>query len=351
MTKTKTLALAVTLGLVLGLTGCQESAGLSTDAITITQYKGVEIEQVEEPEVTDDDVTAYIDEVRALNDQVEVTDRAVEKGDFVDMDFVGRIDGEEFDGGSAEGYQLEIGSGDFIDGFEDSVIGHNIGDTYDWAGKFPDDYSSEDVAGKDVVFTITVNGIYEEQDVELTDEFVQQVSETATTVEEYEQEVRDQLTKEAEIQYKEDVAAAAWAVVESNTEFNSVDESEFTDEYDRLMGEYASYASYFGIDVETLATMYFGYEAMEDFEADVEMIAEQNVMDTYIVAAIADKEKLSVDDADTYEEMVEEMAIYYGYDDADSLKEQESEDDIKETALNFLVRDWVGDHCIQVATE
>ena len=127
------------------LTGCAASTGLETDELKISCYKGVEIEAVEKPEeITDEEVEMAIQSNLEANAVItEITDRAVEDGDTVDIDFVGKVDGEVFDGGSAENYSLEIGSGSFIDGFEDSIIGHEVGDTFDWNGKFPEEYAEQ----------------------------------------------------------------------------------------------------------------------------------------------------------------------------------------------------------------
>ena len=155
------------------LTACAGNTGIETDEIKISCYKGVEIEEVEKPaEITDEDVeTAIQTTLEANATTTEITDRAVEEGDTVDINFVGKVDGEVFDGGSADNYSLVIGSGTFIDGFEDSIIGHNVGETFDWNGKFPEEYN-EELAGKDCVFTITVNAITLEEVPELNDEFV-----------------------------------------------------------------------------------------------------------------------------------------------------------------------------------
>ena len=187
MKRKSAIAFAAVLACSAVLTGCQESKGLETKDLKITQYKEVEVDQVEKPEeVTAEAVDEYIESILKVNaETVKVKDRAVEKGDTVNIDFVGKIDGKAFDGGSAEGYSLEIGSDAFIPGFEDSVIGHKIDETFDWNGSFPDDYGNKDYAGKDVVFTITVNSISRSNVPELTDEFVKSVSKESTNVEEY----------------------------------------------------------------------------------------------------------------------------------------------------------------------
>ena len=116
------------------LAGCEASKGLETDDLKITQYKGVEVDEVEKPdEVTDEDVDASIQATLQTNaTTTEVTDRPVQEGDTATIDFTGKIDGAEFEGGSSTDYPLVIGSGSFIEGFEDSIVGHNIGDTFDW---------------------------------------------------------------------------------------------------------------------------------------------------------------------------------------------------------------------------
>ncbi len=342
------VTMAMLLALTMGLSGCQTSKGLKEDNIEIPQYNEIEIEEVEGPEeVTEDDITAYIDEKRSENDMKEVTDRPAKEGDTVDIDFVGKMNGEEFDGGSAEGYYLVLGSGDFIDGFEDSIIGHNVGDTFDWSGKFPDDYEAdEDLAGKDVVFTITLNAIYEDVDVALDDDFVKSVSDTSTTVDEYKEEVRDILTEEAELQHKLAIADAAWEKVAENTVVNEYNEDDVQSVYDQMMEQYEAYAQAYGMDLESFIAA-FGYDSMDTFEDEVMEASRDTVKDKLMVDAIADKEKLELDD-DTYASILKDMAAYYGYESAETMQESISEDELKEAAKQFMVKEWVGDHCIQV---
>ena len=212
MKKTIAVLLTGVMASALLLSGCEASKGLENDDIKITQYKGIEIDEVEKAkEVTDDDVDSFIKSMQESHAEViEITDRAVEDGDTVSINFVGKMNGEEFEGGSAKDYSLTIGSGVFIEGFEDSVIGHKAGETYDWNGKFPDDYGNAEMAGKDVVFTITVNAITKEDVPELNDEFVKSVSETSKTVKEYKKEVKELLQKDAETSYEYSVETAVW---------------------------------------------------------------------------------------------------------------------------------------------
>ena len=329
------------------LSGCQMSKGLETDNVTITQYIEVEIDEVEKVSaITDDDIDAYIQsELEAEADAVAAEDRAVEKGDTVKIDFVGKMNGEVFDGGSAEDYPLTIGSGAFIPGFEDSIIGHKIGETFDWNGKFPDNYGGEEMAGKDVVFTITVNAIVPE----LSDEWVKAVSEKSKTVEEYKKEVTDLLEDNAQKSYEYSIETAVWEKVMENTTVKKYPEKEVDEKNKAWIGEYETAAEYYGIDYQTFIEEQMGMP-LEDFEKQIETAVKDVVKEKMVVEAIADKQHIKLDDK-TYEKEVEKMAQDYGYPDVKTMKEAADEDELREEALKNLVKEWLADHCIQVRSE
>ena len=163
--------------------------------VTLGDYKGIKLDKVEY-NVTVDDVQAEIDRARKqAGRRVEVTDRAVENGDIVNLDYSGSADGVKFDGGTAQGQELVIGSGSFIPGFEDGMVGMNVGETKDITVKFPENYHAENLAGKDAVFTVTVNKIEKEELPELNDEFAKEVSKF-DTLDEYRADVEKRLTEE-----------------------------------------------------------------------------------------------------------------------------------------------------------
>lgn len=333
------------------LTGCSGSKGLETDALSISVYKGVEIDEIDKPaEVTDEDVEGAIQSTLQMNaTQEEVTDRPVEEGDTATIDFTGKIDGQEFEGGTATDYPLSIGSGMFIEGFEDSVIGHNIGDTYDWSGKFPDSYPTAEVAGKDVVFTITVKGITKSAVPELTDNFVRSVSEKSENIEEYREEVSKQLATDNKENYEDQISQAVWQKVLDNTEIKKYPEDEIKKISDNLIDQYKSMAEYAEKDYETYIKEQMGY-SVEEFEKQVEEAAKSSLKQSMVTEAIADKEKIKVGDKE-YDEQLKAIAADYGYEDVESLKEAAEEDDLKDIALNNMVRDWLKEHSVQVAKE
>ena len=158
--------------------------------VTLGKYKGVKVDKMD-VEVTDAEVDAEIDKEREKNSRtVEVTDRAVKEGDTAVIDFEGFVDGVAFEGGKGEDYPLTIGSHTFIPGFEEALVGAEIGKETDVNVTFPEDYQAEELAGKAAVFKCTVKKIQEKQLPELDDDFVSEVSEEADTVEQYKEEVK-----------------------------------------------------------------------------------------------------------------------------------------------------------------
>lgn len=331
------------------LAGCEASKGLETDNVKITQYKEIEVDAVPKPEeVTDEAVDARIQSTLESNSETEeITDRAVESGDTANIDFVGKIDGEEFEGGSAEGYPLTIGSGAFIAGFEDSIIGHNIGETFDWNGKFPDDYGNEQYAGKDVVFTITVNSISQSTVPELTDEFVKSVSEKSKNVKEYKAEIKKQLEKEGKDNYQNQLNSEVIQKVLENSEVSEYPKDEVEKLCKETIEQAKSVAEYLNMEYEDYLEQNGVTE--EEFEKQIEDNVKANIKQTMVIKAIAEKEKIEMTD-EMYEEQLKKMAESYGYEDVDAIKEAAEEDDLKDIALNNIVAEWLAEHCIQKAS-
>ena len=166
--------------------------------VELGQYTHLGIEKKVE-EVTDDDVMADIERARDRAARyIEVTDREAKLDDQANIDYQGLLDGVPFEGGTAQGHELVLGSGAFIPGFEDQVVGMRIGEEKDLNVTFPENYHSEELAGKPVVFKVKLNSLREKEVPALDDEFVKDVSETANTVEEYKKEIREKLEKQAE---------------------------------------------------------------------------------------------------------------------------------------------------------
>lgn len=291
------------------------------DFVELGDYLGVEV-TLEAPYVSDEQVESYIQNVLANNPvRTEITDRAVQDGDVTEISYVGKKDDVAFDGGTADNYELTIGSGTFIDGFEDGVIGMKVGETKDLNLTFPETYErNPDLAGAEVVFTVTLNKIYEETEAELNDDFVAGLEiENVATVEDYRQYVYDGLMKNAEYQYDMDVENAVLNVIYENADFKAVPEAMADRYYDRLVTNMTYQAAMYGMDLETF--MLYGYGmAAEQYEADMKDSAQRAAEQILMLQAIAEKEGLTVSDEEM-EEDIAAKATEYGYESADAYKE------------------------------
>lgn len=347
MKKSFVAALTVVIASAIVVTGCQGSSKIETDKLTISQYKGVEVDKAEKTEVTDEDVDNMIQStLQTQATEKEITDRAVKEGDITTINFVGKMDGVEFEGGSGEDYPLTIGSGQFIEGFEESIIGHKKGDTFDWNGKFPEDYTDTDKAGKDVVFTITVNKIAEQEVPKLNDKFVKSVSEESKTVKEYKKEVKEKLESDAETTYNDTLGSSVWQKVLENTKVKEYPTKKVKELSDSLVEQYKTAAQYYGMEYDKFITEQMG-GTVEDFEKQVKDAAKSSVKQSMATEAIAEKANIKLTD-DEYKEQLKTMAKAYGYENVKALKEAAEEKDLKEMALSNLVKDYLVDNCVQV---
>ena len=277
--------------------------------VELGKYTGLEVE-VKEKKVTDTEVEdVMISELLAEEEDVEITNRPVRYGDTANIDYSGKVDGVAFDGGTDTGSELEIGSGSFIDGFEEQLIGMKIGETADIKVTFPDPYpNNEDLSGVEAVFTVKINSIMGKVIPEkITDDMVKKVSDTYTTVEEFRNYIRTELeeeTKETNTQMK---CSAVWQVVLKNATIKSLSSSKVTYYSQLYENDYKSYAEQFGVDMNTFIEEYMGM-TRADFNAEKKSHAEKRTTDSAIAEYIAEKESISVTDAE-YQKYIEEHEI------------------------------------------
>lgn len=258
------------------------------------QYKGVKAVKPA-VEVSEADVNAEIERVQERNSRlVPVEDRAAEDGDTVIIDFEGFQDGEAFDGGKGEDHELELGSGSFIPGFEEQIVGHNIDDEFDVNVTFPEDYGSEDLAGADAVFKVKLNGIKVKELPELDDDFAMDISEF-DTFEEYKESIREELAKSKEdFSTKEFENNVLSAVIENMNV--DIPESMIEAEVDHLYGHQEQDFSQYGI---TLADyLSFSGQTLEDFKETLRPAAENQVKLSLALKAVIKAEELELTDED-----------------------------------------------------
>lgn len=301
-------------------------------------YKGVEVTKMDTT-VTDEEVENQIQStLRSNPEYIEITDRAAQDGDRVDIDFVGKLDGEAFDGGSAEGYKLVLGSHSFIDGFEDGLVGAEVGQKLDLNLTFPENYGSAELAGQDVVFEVTVNGIEEVKDAVLDDAFVQRVSDF-TNVDEYRADVRSRLESAKEQMAEQQIENDAYFAALGNSEYE-LNEDAVNQYFEDQMNYHNSISSMYGFSsVEDYAATVYQMDN-ETFENYVKESAENAVKEKLMMEEIIKAENLTADDAD-----IEEVAAKLGMD-ADTLKNSYGEDKAKEYALFFQILELIKENAV-----
>lgn len=348
MKNKKILMTAAATLLAVVMTGCSGSnaAYLSgvkaSDYATPCDYSSIPVEEAA-PSVSDtylEYVIQYQLSSSATNE--EITDRDdVEEGDIANIDYTGKMDGEEFDGGSATGYDLTIGSGSFIDGFEDGIIGHKVGEEFDLNLTFPEDYSSEDLAGKDVVFTVKVNSISQKVTPELTDEWVASQSiDNVSTVEEYRDYVYDSLMSQAQSTYDSDVQSKVADYVVENSTYPQDPPQEMIDRLvESMKTYYTNYATQYGMELDDFLTTFLGADE-DDPEAILTENATTSAKELLVMKAIADKEDLNPSRTE-FNTQLSSYAAQAGYSSVDEFKKNEDAESVRESMMLQNVLDFL----------
>lgn len=303
------------------------------------KYKGIEIEKIEYT-VTDEDINHELGHLQEHNSRlISIEDRPVEDGDIATIDFEGFVDGTPFEGGKAEGYDLEIGSKSFIAGFEDQIIGMKIDEEKDIKVTFPEEYFSSELAGKEATFKVTVHEIKKKELPELDDEFAKDVSEF-DTLDELKKSIKDRLDKEyADRQKYETEEAVINAVVENMKV--EIPSGMIETEVDNMIRDIESRLSYQGLKLEQYLQMLGKTE--EDLRKEYEPQATEAVKSRLMLEAVIKAEKIEAN-IEEVDEKIKEMAKNYGKENDEEFLKNENvrnyiEDGIKnEKAVDFLVK-------------
>jgi trigger factor len=272
--------------------------------VTIGQYTGLDIKKYEY-EVTDEDVQKEVNKIldREAKD-VEVTDRACKSGDSVNINFVGKVDGEEFPGGAADEYDLVLGSGTFIPGFEDQVAGMSVGEDKDITVRFPDDYQSENLKGKDAVFAIHLNKITGKELPELTDEFVKKYG-GCETIADYTAKVKERLVKSAENRGRDETENSIIDAI-SATATCEIPQAMIESEIDRMVQDFSYRLMYQGLKLEDYIK-YMG-QTMAQFRAQFNDRAKKRVLSQLVIEKIVKEEKFTAEPAEVDAKIAEQAA-------------------------------------------
>ncbi|MDO5016229.1 MAG: trigger factor [Eubacteriales bacterium] len=255
--------------------------------------------------VTDDEITQALDAKRfELSRLVPVTDRPVKEDDHVVIDYEGSVDGVPFDGGKAENYTLEIGSGQFIPGFEEAIIGHSVGEEFDIDVTFPEEYHSEELAGKAAVFHIVLHEIKERQTPELDDDFIKDISEDCDTVEEYRKQKREEMEAERKRQADAEFLQRILEQVAKEAEFEISDRLVQAEAH-RLLDRQRNYMAYNGIPFDYYLQMMGQTEAQ--VLKELETPALEAIKHDLSLEAVADAEGFEASQEEV-NELIEDLA-------------------------------------------
>ena len=300
--------------------------------VKLGKYKGVKVEAAEVP-VTDEEVDAKIEKERENNARtIEVTDRPVKDGDMTVLDFEGFVDGVAFDGGKGENYPLTIGSGAFIPGFEEQLVGAEIGKEVEVNVTFPEDYQAEELKGKAAVFKCTIKEIKEKELPALDDEFASEVSEF-DTLEEYKKDVKETLTIEKEKAAREAKEAAVIDAIIADSDMD-IPEAMVTTQQKQMIDEFAQRMQMQGLSME----QYFQFTGatLDKMMEQVKPQAETRIKSRLVLEAVAAKEGIEATEED-YEEEIKTMAEVYQME-PDKIKEMLPEKSVKGIKEDIAVK-------------
>ncbi len=300
--------------------------------VKLGKYKGVKVDKADVT-VTDEEVDAEINRERENNARnIEVTDRAVKDGDMTVIDFEGFVDDVAFDGGKGENYPLTIGSGAFIPGFEEQLVGAEIGKEVEVNVTFPEDYHAEDLKGKAAVFKCTVKEIKEKELPELDDEFASEVSEFDTLAE-YKADVKGKLEEKKAKEAKEAKEAAVIEAIVKDSDME-IPEPMLETQQRQMVDEFAQRIQMQGLSME----QYFQFTGAtyEQMIAQVKPQAEKRIQSRLVLEAIVKAENIEATDAD-YEEELKVMAEAYQME-VDKVKELLPEKSVEQIKKDIAVR-------------
>jgi len=306
--------------------------------VELGDYKNIEIEKIEY-NVSDEDVEKELKTIQEMNARIiAAEDRETKEGDILTIDYEGFVDGEQFEGGTAEGQELTLGSDTFIPGFEEQLIGKKKGDVVEVKVNFPEDYFEESLGGKEALFNVTIHEIKEKELPVLDDEFAIDVSEF-DTLDEYKNDLREKLEKDLKEKEKMDIENA---VMEKIVEMSKMDIPNvmIENQVENEIKQFDYNLRMQGLELE----QYFQFtnSSLEDFKAQMTPMAEQRVRADLVLDTIAEVEEIEVSDEDIDKEL-ERLAEQYMQEDVDKFKE-----DMKKGDLEYLKTGIIRDKTIEL---
>ncbi len=305
--------------------------------VKLGKYKGISLEK-NTYEVTDETIEHELEHMADRNSRmVTVTDRAAKLEDTVVIDFCGSVDGKEFEGGKAENHELKLGSNTFIPGFEDQVVGMKTDEEKDINVKFPDEYFSKDLAGKDAVFKVKVHEIKEKELPKIDDEFAKDVSEF-DTLKELKADIKAKQEEQNAQRSKNELQEVAVKAVADLTEVD-IPSGMIETEIDNMVQDMDNRLAYQGIRLEQYLKMVG--KSMEDYRKENEEPAKESVKMRLVLEAVSKDAKIEVTDKEM-EEKIKELATAYGRKEEELMKNEELKKNIEasiksEKSIDYII--------------
>ncbi|MCI1290001.1 MAG: trigger factor [Lactobacillus sp.] len=312
--------------------------------VKLGKYKGIEVPR-QNTRVYAKDVDAEIERRRQANATLVLKKGEAAKGDTVTIDFEGTIDGKKFDGGSAKNHSLQLGSGSFIPGFEDQLIGHKAGDKVDVVVTFPKDYGAKDLAGKEAHFATTLHEIKTKQLPKLDDEFAKDVDESVDTLDQLKDKIKDQLKARKEDEAEDAIQAAAMDGVIKNAKIDEIPDAMIQQDVDNQLNQYLGNLRRQGIDPQT----YFQITKTDEatLRKQIAAGAEDRVKTSLVLEAIVKAEKLTATKEEKEQE-IKDLASEYNMD-VKTVRETLTDDMLEHDIAVRKAMDMVTDNAKQVS--
>ncbi len=272
--------------------------------VKISAYKGIKIKEYAYT-VKDEEIDAELNRLLDRNARkVPVEGRAAQNGDIANIDFVGTVDGVKFDGGEAQGFDLTLGSGQFIPGFEDQVVGMNIGETKDVNVTFPENYQAENLKGKPAVFSVKLNSLQGKELPELTDAFIKDAT-GSETIEEYKAKTKERLQKNADRKANDDTENSILEAIAANAEAE-IPQAMIEKEIDSLIQKFEYQLMYQGLKLQDYLD--FLKVTLSDFRKNYEEQAKKNVLNQLVISQLIKEENIEATEAEVDEKVAEQAA-------------------------------------------
>ena len=313
----KILVLLLLMSMTLMLASCGDSIGDRfqyddfSKYITLGEYKGIEY-KVAEVEVTEEEIENQIQEnLQAAQLTNELTEGIVKADDTVNISYVGKLDGEAFEGGSGEDYSLDLANSNFIDGFAEGLVGSTVGETVVLNLTFPEDYSNEELAGQEVVFDVTVNSRTIVTIPEYNEEFIKEYSDY-NTKEEYEEYLKNTMLEEKKVYAENEAKSNLFLAVLDGCEIIEYPENELNETYETAISSYEDLAVKYDMEYTEFVEQNLGV-SVEEFENQASEYSETVIKQELVVYAIAKEEEITITD-DEYQDFLNEALDEAGYD-------------------------------------